>query len=204
MGQVESKTVTALKAGLKACTACGILQPLTDTSSCRRCGAAVNSRRRHSLQRTWAFLIVGMMVYVPANVYPIMLTRSLSSDRSDTIFSGIMGLADSGSYFVAFIIFLASIGIPLVKFVIIIGLALSLHFGSDMPLHTRHRLHRLTELIGRWSMIDVFVVAVLAALIQLGSILTILPGVGINAFALSVIFTMLAASSLDPRLLWDA
>ena len=133
-----------------------------------------------------------------------MMTRSFSGDTSDTILSGIIVLAESGSYFVAFIIFFASICIPLAKFVIISGLALSLHFRWSMSLSTRHRLHTLTEFIGRWSMIDVFVVAVLAALIQLGAILTILPGVGINAFALSVVFTMLSASSLDPRLLWDA
>ena len=204
MGQIESKNVSALQAGLKACTACGVLQALADDSKCRRCGATVNSRREHSLQRTWAFLIVGLLAYIPANVYPIMLTRSFSGDRSDTILSGIIALADSGSYFVAVVIFFASICIPVLKFVVISGLALSLHFQWDMSLHTRHRLHSLTELIGRWSMIDVFVVAVLAALIQLGAILTILPGVGINAFALSVVFTMLAASSLDPRLLWDA
>jgi paraquat-inducible protein A len=196
--------VSALQAGLKACTACGVLQPIIDDAACRRCGATVRSRRRHSLQRTWAFLIVGILTYVPANVFPIMLTRSFSGDTSDTIFSGVISLADSGSYVVAFIIFFASICIPVAKFVIISGLALSLHFRWNMSLHTRHRLHSLTEVIGRWSMIDVFVVAVLAALIQLGAILTILPGVGINAFALSVVFTMLAASSLDPRLLWDA
>lgn len=133
-----------------------------------------------------------------------MLTRSFTGDTSDTILSGIILLVQSGSYVVAFIIFFASICIPVAKFVIITGLALSLHFRWDMSLHTRHQLHRITELIGRWSMIDVFVVAVLAALIQLGAIMTILPGAGINAFALSVVFTMLAASSLDPRLLWDA
>lgn len=203
MGQAVSKPVSALQAGLKACTACGKLQSLGDEALCRRCGATVRSRRHHSLQRAWAFLIVGMLAYVPANTFPIMQTHSISGDTSDTIFSGIITLADSGSYVVAFIIFFASICIPVAKFVIIIGLALSLRFRWELSLHTRHMLHRITELVGRWSMIDVFVVAVLAALIQLGAILTIIPGVGINAFALSVVFTMLAASSLDPRLLWD-
>jgi len=93
--------------------------------------------------------------------------------------------------------------IPVAKFVIIAGLALSLHFQWAMSEHTRHVLHTITEFIGRWSMIDVFVVAVLAALIQLGAILTIEPGAGINAFALSVVFTMFSATSLDPRLIWD-
>jgi len=163
----------------------------------------VHSRREFSVQRAWAFLIVGLLAYIPANIYPIMLTKSFTGDTSDTIISGIFELVSSESYLVALIVFVASICIPVTKFVIIAGLALSLHFDWDMSEHRRHQLHSLTEFIGRWSMIDVFVVAVLAALIQLGAVLTITPGVGINAFALSVVFTMLSASSLDPRLLWD-
>jgi len=143
------------------------------------------------------------MAYIPANLYPIMLTKSFSGNTSDTILSGVVTLAQSGSVFVAIIIFVASVVIPVAKFVIIAGLALSLHFQWAMSEHTRHILHTITEFIGRWSMIDVFVVAVLAALIQLGAILTIEPGAGINAFALSVVFTMFSATSLDPRLIWD-
>lgn len=199
----KPQAVTAQAAGLKSCTACGKLQKLGNEAPCSRCGAQVRSRRRHSVQRTWAFLMVGIMTYIPANVYPIMLTHSFVGDSSDTILSGVFALVSSGSYGVALIIFVASICIPVAKFVIVGGLALSLQFDWEMSEHTRHRLHAVTEFIGRWSMIDVFVVAVLAALIQLGAILTVLPGIGINAFALSVVFTMLAASSLDPRLLWD-
>lgn len=195
--------LSAQAAGLKRCPACGTLHKIGSVDRCRRCGASVTVRRPHSLQRVWAFLLVGLMAYIPANINPIMLTRSLTGSRSDTIMSGIIALFDSGSVFVAIIIFVASIGIPVTKFLVIGGLALSLHFEWPMSLHTRHRLHTLTEFIGRWSMIDVFVVAVLAALIQLGAILTITPGVGITSFAASVVFTMFAASSLDPRLLWD-
>jgi len=171
--------------------------------SCRLCGASVRSRKRHSLQRTWAFLIVGLMAYIPANLYPILITTSFSGNTSDTIISGVIALAQSGSIFVAVVVFVASILIPVTKFVIIVGLALSLHFQWNMSQKTRQTLHRVTEFIGRWSMIDVFVVAVLAGIIQLGAILTIEPGVGINAFALSVVFTMFSATSLDPRLIWD-
>jgi paraquat-inducible protein A len=199
----QSQAITAREAGLKSCSSCGSLQKIDDHKPCPRCGAAVHSRREFSVQRAWAFLIVGLLAYIPANVYPIMITSSFSGNTSDTIMSGVFVLVDSGSYLVALIIFVASICIPVSKFVIIAGLALSLHLDWDMSEHRRHQLHSLTEFIGRWSMIDVFVVAVLAALIQLGSVLTITPGVGINAFALSVVFTMLSASSLDPRLLWD-
>ena len=203
MGDADTTAVTARAVGLKACTSCHALQKIRDDLPCRRCGAAVHSRRVNSVQRAWAFLIVGMMAYVPANTLPIMLTRSFTGNTSDTILSGVVVLINSGSYGVALIIFFASICIPVAKFIMIAGLALSLHFELEMSQHTRHKLHVLTEFIGRWSMIDVFVVAVLAALIQLGALITIIPGIGINAFALSVVFTMLAASSLDPRLLWD-
>ncbi len=195
--------VTAQQAGLARCDYCGALHRLPVEDNCRLCGAVVRSRKRNSLQRTWAFLIVGLMAYIPANLYPIMLTKSFSGNTSDTIFSGVISLAQSGSVFVALVVFVASVVIPVAKFVIIAGLALSLHFRWDMSEHTRHVLHTITEFIGRWSMIDVFVVAVLAALIQLGAILTIEPGAGINAFALSVVFTMFSATSLDPRLIWD-
>lgn len=195
--------VTALQAGLARCMICGTLHRLPVGNACRRCGALVTSRKRHSLQRTWAFLLVGFLAYIPANIYPIMLTSSLSGNTSDTIFSGVISLLKTGNYFVGIVVFVASVCIPVTKFIVIAGLALSLHFRWDMSEHTRHWLHNVTEFIGRWSMIDVFVVAVLAALIQLGAILSIEPGVGINAFAVSVVFTMLAANALDARLIWD-
>jgi len=151
--------LTAQQAGLVRCQYCTALHRLPANAPCRRCGAQISSRKRNSLQRTWAFLIVGLMAYVPANLYPIMITRSFDGNTSDTIFTGVIALAQSGSLFVAIVVFVASVCIP--------------------------------------------VVAVLAALIQLGAILTIEPGTGINAFALSVVFTMFSATSLDPRLIWD-
>ena len=199
--------LSARAAGLARCPACGTLQRAADEEGralhCRACGGRVHVRIPHSLQRTWAFLAVGLMCYVPANLLPIMSTRSYAGNTSDTILSGVLTLASQGSAGIAAIVFFASVCIPLTKFVVIAGLALSLHLRWAMSEHVRHRLHALTELIGRWSMIDVFVVAVLAALIQLGAIITISPGPGINAFALSVVFTMLSALSLDARLLWD-
>ena len=193
---------SARSLGVARCPACGTLSKVS-MPRCRACGARVHVRIPHSLQRTWAFLAVGLMAYVPANLLPIMSTRSYEGNRSDTIMSGVVELAAQGSPGVAAIVFAASICIPMIKFAIIAGLALSLHLSWPMSGHVRHRLHTVTELIGRWSMIDVFVVAVLAALIQLGAIITITPGAGINAFAVSVVFTMLSALSLDARLIWD-
>ena len=203
MDTTSTESVTAKEAGLKRCASCGRLQKIDDTQRCTKCGAAVQSRRSKSIQRAWAYLVVGMIAYIPANITPIMSTTSFTGNSEDTIMTGIFSLMSSGSYFVAGIVFVASICIPIAKFIIIILLVLTVQLNWNLSEHTQHRLHGLTEFIGRWSMIDVFVVAVLAALIQLGGILTITPGVGINAFAVSVVFTMLAASSLDPRLLWD-
>lgn len=199
----DSLGLTAREAGLARCTYCGALHRVPVATNCRMCGSDVVARKPFSLQRTWAFLFMGMMAYIPANILPIMYTNSFSGATSDTILSGVLALAYSGSWLVALIVFVASVVIPVTKFIVIAGLALSLHFRWDMSKHTRHRLHTMTEFIGRWSMIDVFVVAVLAALIQLGAILTVEPGWGISAFALSVIFTMLSATALDPRLIWD-
>ncbi len=195
--------VTALQAGLAPCIACGTLHKWPTDDSCRRCGGVVRSRKRFSLQRTWAFLLVGILAYIPANTMPIMDTLSITGDTSDTIMTGVLALLADGGYFVAFIVFVASVCIPVIKFVVIGGLALSLHFHWAMSESTRQHLHVITEFIGRWSMIDVFVVAVLAALIQLGAVIKVVPGPGINWFALSVVFTMLSATSLDARLIWD-
>lgn len=203
MDDAQTESVTALEAGLKRCPSCGRLQKIEDQQACLRCGETFAPRVPLSVQRTWAFLVVGIIAYIPANVLPILNTRSFTGNAQDTIISGVASLLAVGSYGVAIIIFVASICIPMLKFVIIITLALCLQYRWEMSEHTQHRLHTLTEFIGRWSMIDVFVVAVLAALIQLGAIITITPGAGISAFALSVVFTMLAASSLDSRLLWD-
>jgi len=203
MATAQLEAVTALEAGLKRCISCGRLQKTDDNRACKRCGDKVVSRRPMSLQRAWAFLVVGLIAYVPANMLPMMNTSTITGNSNDTILSGVMTLLSTGSYFVAGIVFIASFCIPVLKFIVIATLALSLQFPWNMSDHTRHRLHALIEFIGRWSMIDVFVVAVLAALLQLGAIITITAGAGINAFALSVVFTMLSASSLDSRLLWD-
>ena len=203
MDTSQAESITAMESDLMRCGTCGRLQSVDDDRPCQRCGALVLSRRPMSVQRTWAFLVVGILAYVPSMLMPVLRTTSYLGNSEDTIMSGVLTLITSGSHVVAAIIFVASICIPVAKFLIIGTLALSLQFRWDMSKHTRHRMHIVTEFIGRWSMIDVFVIAVLAALIQLGAIMTVTPGFGINCFAVSVVFTMLAASSLDPRLLWD-
>jgi len=195
--------VTARDLGLVGCAACRAVH-LKVSTHCSRCGAQLHMRKPYSLQRTWAFLFVGILAYIPANTLPITTTRWLGGSSTDTIVSGVLTLASSGSVLVAFIVFFASICIPVFKFVVIVCLALTLQYKWNLSEHQLHRVHTLIELIGRWSMIDVFVVAVLAALIQLGVFISISPGQGIVAFAFSVVFTMLSATSIDTRLLWDA
>lgn len=155
------------------------------------------------MQRVWAWWIAGLAVYIPANTFPIMVTTVLAQKEPSTIIGGVVSLFEHGSYLVGAIVFFASVFIPVAKFVTVAVLALSIQRGWAMSEHQRHVAHFITELIGRWSMIDVFVVAVLAALIQLGAIISITPGPAANAFALAVIFTMFSADALDPRYFWD-
>ncbi|MEI4487251.1 paraquat-inducible protein A [Frigidibacter sp. MR17.14] len=197
---------TARAAGLLGCRSCGrVFGP--DEEACTRCGAALHSREPGSLQRVWAWWIAGLIVYFPANIYPMLITRTLGNQTESTILGGVVELAGHGDYGVAGIVFLASIVIPVSKFVAIAYLAGSIGRGPGrrgaLDEHRQHRLHTIVEFIGRWSMIDVFVVAILASLVQFEAVATINPGIAAVSFALSVAFTMLSAQSFDPRLIWD-
>jgi len=156
-----------------------------------------------SLQRSWAWLLAGLLVYVPANIYPIMYTTVFGDSEPNTILGGILVLLELKSYPVALVVFVASIVVPVLKFLAIAFLLISIQNRYRHRRYDRTRLFRLTEFIGRWSMIDVFVVAILAALVQIGSVARIEPGLGASAFGAAVIFTMMSAISLDPRLIWD-
>ena len=174
------------------------------TPTCKRCDGPLQSRDTASLQKVWAWLAAGMIAYIPANVYPMLLTNTLIERTESTIIGGVVDLVDHGSIGIALVVFVASIVIPIGKFIAIAYLALSVQTGSLINRHGRHRLHEVVEFIGRWSMIDVFVVAILSALVQLNAVATINPGIAAVSFAASVIFTMISAQSFDPRLIWDA
>ena len=194
---------TATEAGLALCRSCGSLtdRPAED---CTICGARIERIDASSLQSVWAYWIAGVLAYIPGNLFPVMVTESVAGTSASTIIGGVITLIHHGSYSIAAVIFIASVAVPVSKFLVIAYLALSVQRGWDVSPHSRHRAHHAVELIGRWSMVDVFVVAALAALIQIGGLMTIAPGIGINAFALSVVFTMFSASSFDPRLIWLA
>ncbi|MEL7178901.1 MAG: paraquat-inducible protein A [Pseudomonadota bacterium] len=195
--------ITARDAGLVACQQCGQVHAL-GSQICTRCEGRLQSRDTESLQKVWAWLIAGMIAYIPANLYPMLLTSTLVERSESTIIGGVVELIEYGSFGVAAIVFIASVMIPVGKFVAIMYLAISVQRQSKANQHGRHKAYEVVEFIGRWSMIDVFVVAILSALVQLDTIATINPGIAAVSFALSVIFTMLSAQAFDSRLIWDA
>ncbi len=170
-------------------------------NSCRRCGSAIYHHKKFSTEKSWAFLITAIIAYIPANLYPMLLTSAFGIRDESTILGGVVLLWEHGSYPVAAIIFFASIIIPIMKFLILIYLLISVKYplGKDKKV-SKHKLYYITEVIGPWSMIDVFVVAILAALIHLSSV-EILAGTAATAFAISVFFTLLAAHAFDETLI---
>ena len=170
-------------------------------NTCRRCDSPIYHHRRFSTEKSWAYLITAIVAYIPANLYPMLITSAFGTKDESTILGGVVLLWELGSYPVAAIIFFASIMIPVMKFLILIYLLISVKYpiGKDRKVN-KHKLYYMTELIGPWSMIDVFVVAILAALIHLTSV-EILAGTAATAFAISVFFTLLAAHAFDETLI---
>lgn len=196
---------TAATQGLTGCATCGLVNHLAPRGKgrCRRCGERLHARHPHSLQRTWALLAAAAVLYIPANVYPIMTTTSLGRSNPSTIIGGVVQLLEMGSWPVALVILVASVIVPLGKLIALAWLCLVAPRAHRMRAQARTRLYRLTEFIGRWSMVDIFVVAILVALIRAGNLMSITPGPAALAFGAVVVITMLAAMSFDPRLIWD-
>jgi paraquat-inducible protein A len=170
---------------------------------CRRCGTTLHLRKPNSVARTWAFLIAAYILYVPANVLPMMHTGSLFGAQSDTIMSGVAYLWHSGSWHLALVVFIASILIPLTKMFSLTFLLISVQRGWTERALERTKLYRVLDFVGPWSMLDVYVVTILVALVQLKSLATIQPGPAAAAFGAVVVLTMFATMALDPRLLWE-
>lgn len=200
-----STYLTARSAGFLDCHVCHLLvqRPAFPHASCPRCGAALHQRKPDSLARTWALLITAMVLYVPAMALPIMETATLTGVRQDTVFSGIVYLVTGGMWPLAAIVFFASIVVPVLKIVAMSFLLVSVQRGSFWRPRDRTRLYRLNEAIGRWSMVDIYVVTVLTALVRLRALATVEAQPGALFFAAVVVSTMLAAMSFDPRLIWD-
>ncbi len=190
-----------------ACKTCGLVQrveaaDLEQVAECRRCGAIVRRPRGRSLQRTAAFTLAALVLYVPANVYPILRMTRYGVYSESTVWDGCVALFRSGDRLVAGIVLLASIVIPLCKMVALLALVASVRFGFERWQRGRTLLYRVLQMIGPWAMLDVFLLAVLVALVKLEGIATVMPGPGLLAFAAVVVFTLLASASFSPRLVW--
>jgi paraquat-inducible protein A len=198
---------TALAASCASCHACGLVARLPHGSAhgarCARCGAALHSRKPQSLQRTWALVIAAAICYLPANAFPVMTVTSLGKPQSDTILSGVIYLLHHGMWPLALVVFIASVFVPLMKLLILVFLLVSVQRRSRWRPIERTRLYRITEAIGRWSMVDIYVVTILVALVKLGNLATIEARPGAVFFGAVVVLTMLAAEAFDPRLIWD-
>lgn len=190
-----------------ACHGCGlVLEDQLDSLGhwrCPRCGASLHRRRPNSIARAWALLIAGLIFYIPANVLPVMYTNMLGSGSDNTILQGVVEFWRSGSYGIALVIFVASVAVPCTKFLILSMLLVTVQRRSIWAMRERAKLYRLVELIGYWSMLDVLVVAIVAALVKFQSLSDIEPRTGILFFGMVVILTMLSAMQFDPRLIWD-
>lgn len=193
---------SAAAEGLASCHLCGKVSPV-ELGHCPRCNSPLHLRKPHSLERTWCFLIASIALYFPANLLPIMAVGGIGGTSHDTIMSGVLNFWKKGDYLVAIIIFSASIMIPILKMIALCWLCFAAAGKTHTSPKNLSRLYHITELVGRWSMVDVFVVAILVALVQVGALSTVLPGPAILSFAAVVILTMFAAMSFDPRLLWD-
>ena len=200
----------AAELGLIGCHVCGLVcrdahaaAGAAEVVACPRCGVALHRRKPASYSRTWALLIAAFIMYIPANVVPIMRTASLNDIDDNTIISGVVELWKNGSPNLAIIVFTASIVVPMLKFLALGTLLVSSRRGSNWARQQRAGLYRLVELVGYWSMLDVFVVSLLTALVRFSVLSRVEPLPGVIFFGLTVVLTMLASMSFDPRLIWD-
>ncbi|AUH51012.1 paraquat-inducible membrane protein A [Chromobacterium sp. ATCC 53434] len=197
---------SAAARGWCQCHGCGLLSRLAGRQSacCPRCGVELHIRRAPGPQRCWALLLAAAICYLPANLLPIMVTSSVMGTQRDTILSGVAYLWSEGSWALALVVLAASVVVPLMKILVLLLLVVSVQWRWRWAPLQRARLFRLVEAVGPWSMLDIFVVALLVALVQWQGLATIRPGLGAGAFGLVVVLTMLAAMCFDPRWIWDA
>lgn len=205
---MTSIKMTASSAGLASCHICRKLCNISEVkkyqvAKCPRCGAKVYSRIPGSITRTWALIITALLLYIPANLYPVMVFEKFGRSQGDTIISGVEALINADMWPLALIVFVASIFVPLLKIISIIFILLSVQKNWSWKIRQRTKLLRFVEAIGRWSMLDVFLISIMVALVKLGSVATITAGAGVRAFTAVVVVTILASKSFDPRLIWD-
>ncbi len=193
--------------GLAGCHVCGLLFAASrdpQSAGCPRCGTRSHGPRKpDSIARTWALVVSSALLVIPANVYPVMTVIRFGRGEPSTILAGVVHLIEGGMWGLAMIVFFASVVVPGLKLALLTYLLVSVHRRSRWRPRDRTRLYRVTEVVGAWSMVDVFLVGILTALVNLGALATIRPGIGATFFAAVVVITMFAARSFDPRLIWD-
>jgi len=201
-----SEARQAASMGLAACHVCEkVVRMKRDGHGvCPRCHSHVHFRKPRSLARCWAYLIAAIIMYIPANTLPIMKTTYFGTASADTIMSGVVYFARHGDWPIAIVIFTASVLVPLSKMMAIVYLLLSVHRRSPRRSLEKTLVYKMVEFVGRWSMVDIFVVALMAALVQIGAVVTITPDWGAIAFASVVVLTIFSAMAFDPRLIWDS
>lgn len=201
-------SMTAASASLLSCHSCNLLSKMSGSHGhshalCPRCGAPLHQRKTNSLTRTWALVIAAFIFYIPANVLPITVVTSLGKTQADTIMSGVIYFVATGMWPIALVIFVASVAVPLIKLFVLTFLLISVQRKSRWRPEDRTRLYRIAEAVGRWSMVDIFVVTILVALVKLGGLASIDAAPAAGYFAAVVVTTIFAAMSFDPRLIWD-
>ncbi len=198
--------LSAADVGLIGCEACRLLVRPAHAAApghCPRCGAELEFRRAASVQTTWALVVAAAICYVPANLLPVMVSSTFAGVEDDTIISGVIYLYTSGSWPLALIVLIASVMVPIGKLLALGHVLIAIRRGKTAGRQERLRLYRIVHLIGKWSMLDIFVVTFTVALVQLPPLMSVVPGEGVLFFAAVVVLTMIAAESLDPRLIWD-
>ena len=205
---MNDTSMTAASASLLSCHSCNLLSKMSGSHGhahalCPRCGAPLHQRKTNSLTRTWALVIAAFIFYIPANVLPITVVTSLGKTQADTFMSGVIYFMLTGMWPIALVIFVASVAVPLIKLFVLSYLLISVQRKSRWRPEDRTRLYRIAEAVGRWSMVDIFVVTILVALVKLGGLATIDAGPAASYFAAVVVTTIFAAMSFDPRLIWD-
>ena len=194
--------------GIARCHYCGKACQMPEveigkSALCPRCGSGLHLRSYNSLSSTWALLITAVILFIPANIYPVMSVFMFGHGMPDTIISGIIHLMHAGQFPIAFLVFVASILVPLFKMIGLSALLLAIHFRWSINQRQAATIFRIINFIGPWSMLDLFMISILVTLVHLGFIATIQTGPGATAFAGVVVITMLAAHTFDQRIIWD-
>ena len=205
MSKIAIAGKTGKQQGLQVCSVCGnYCDEQVQTTQCPTCNNDISMRKKNSLQKTWALLLTAIIFIIPANVYPITYLLKNNTLYPDTIFSGIVSLIDSDMHGIALIVFIASIVVPILKIVALFFIALAVQSGWRFSPRKQLLIFAFVDWVGRWSILDLFVISIMVAVFDKGNLLSVYPGVAASSFTVVVIATLFAANSFDTRLIWDA